>query len=47
MYYLSIQIGVWKGFGIFVCVGIIIYGENGNSGVVMLMDFLVWRKLFI
>lgn len=45
-YHLSIQTGAWKGFGTSACVGIIIYGENGNSGAVTLTDPLARRKLF-
>lgn len=45
-YHLSIHTGAWKGFGTSACVGIIIYGENGNSGAITLTDPFAPRKLF-
>ncbi|XP_078351488.1 polycystin-1-like protein 2 [Oculina patagonica] len=45
-YYLSIQTGAWKGCGTSACVGIVINGENGTSGVITLTDPLARRKYF-
>ncbi|KAL9952074.1 hypothetical protein ACROYT_G039278 [Oculina patagonica] len=45
-YHLSIQTGMWKGFGTSATVGIIINGENGTSGSITLTDHIGLRKYF-
>lgn len=45
-YEIQIQTGIWKGFGTTANVGINIFGEEGNSGPIMLTDFSLCRKVF-
>ena len=45
-YNISIQTGVWKGFGTSARVGTIINGNQGSSGDILLTDPLARRKYF-
>ena len=45
-YDISIQTGMWRGFGTSACVGIIVNGENGSSGEIALAAPLAGRKYF-
>ena len=45
-YHLSIQTGMWKGFGTSATVAIIINGKNGTSGSITLTDHIGQRKYF-
>ena len=45
-YGINIQTGMWKGSGTSACVGIILNGEHGTSGPVILTDHLAPRKFF-
>lgn len=45
-YNISIQTGMWKGFGTSANVGIIVNGNQGSSGEISLNDSLARRKYF-
>ena len=45
-YEISIQTGMWKGFGTSASVGIIVNGNQGSSGEISLTDPLARRKYF-
>ena len=45
-YNISIQTGMWKGFGTTARVGIVIVGKHGSSGELMLSDSSISRRLF-
>ena len=45
-YNISIQTGMWKGFGTSASVGIFVNGNQGSSGEILLTDPLARRKFF-
>lgn len=45
-YNISIQTGMWRGFGTTSRISMIIAGKNGSSGLLSLNDLNVSRKLF-
>ena len=46
VYDISIQTGIWKGFGTTANVAVVITGDQGRSGVISLTDPLARRKYF-
>lgn len=46
-YQVFIQIGMWYDNGIIVRVGMIFFGEDGNSDIIYFMDFWRESKFFI
>ena len=45
-YHITIQTGMWRGFGTTSRVGMIVAGKNGSSGVLALNDLAIASRLF-